>query len=171
MLLALPNVRRRNVRIENLVLLVEDDAPLKRSLEKFLNQAGYAYESCSTAREALTLAEKLRHDVVIVEYHLPDSNGTSLLEKLKLHAPKAAAIVLSEYDFQAVATDLNRARIEFYLKKPFDLVDLETALSSACVKAGRPAQDEDWNGADSRGVLASTSTEGNLGNGNSTASS
>lgn len=159
------------MRVENLVLLVEDDAPLKRSLEKFLNRAGYAFDSCSTAREALSLAEKLRHDVVIVEYHLPDSNGASLLEKLMLHAPKTSAIVLSEYDFQAVATDLNRVGVEFYLKKPFDLVELETALSSACVKAGKPIQNEDWHEANPRGVLASTSRKGNPGNGNSTARS
>ena len=101
------------------------------------------FDSCSTAREALALAEKLRHDVVIVEYHLPDSNGTSLLEKLKLLAPKTAAILLSEYDFQAIANELGRVRIESFLKKPFDLVELEAALSSACSKA-RPIRNGSW---------------------------
>ncbi len=132
------------MRVENLVLLVEDDAPLKRSLEKFLNQAGYAFDSCSTAREALALAEKLRHDIVIVEYHLPDADGASLIEKLMLVAPKTVAIVLSEYDFQAIANDLNRVTFGSYLKKPFDLVEIEAALCSACSKAGKPIQTGDW---------------------------
>ena len=47
-------------------------------------------------------------DVVIVEYHLPDANGHSLIEKLNLLAPEAAIIVLSEYDFQDSGRVLHR---------------------------------------------------------------
>jgi DNA-binding response OmpR family regulator len=156
------------VHAENLVLLVEDDAPLKRSLEKFLNQAGYAFDSCSTAREALVLAEKHRHDVVIVEYHLPDSNGSSLIEKLMLVAPAASAILLSKYDFQAIADDLDRVEIGSFLKKPFDLVELETALSSACSKAGKPIQNSCRQPeVNYEGMPASTFVRGTLRNGNS----
>lgn len=155
------------MRVENRVLLVEDDAPLKRSLEKFLNQAGYAFASCTTAREALALAEKLRYDIVIVEYHLPDANGASLLEKLMLNAPNAAAIVLSEYDFQAIANELNRVEFEFYLKKPFDLVELEAALTSARTKAGKLIQKDDQQSRTGyEGVPASTFMRGTLRNGN-----
>ncbi|MFZ2447221.1 MAG: response regulator [Syntrophobacteraceae bacterium] len=156
------------MRVQNLVLLVEDDAPLKRSLEKFLNQAGYAFDSCSTAREALALAEKLRHDVVIVEYHLPDANGSSFLEKLMLLAPKTAAIVLSEYDFQAIANDLDRVKIEFYLKKPFDLVEFESALSSACSKASKPIRNGNrQSNLSIKGLPASIPMQGTLRDGDS----
>lgn len=156
------------MRVQNLVLVVEDDAPLKRSLEKFLNQAGYAFDSCSTAREALVLAEKLRHDVVILEYHLPDSNGASLLEKLMRIAPKTAAIVLSEFDFQAVANELGRVRIESFLKKPFDLIELENALSSACSKTGKSIPGGDRQASTNlEGTPASIFKQGTLRNGNS----
>ncbi|MCE5334652.1 MAG: response regulator [Desulfobacteraceae bacterium] len=154
------------MRVENHVLLVEDDAPLRRSLEKFLNQAGYAFDSCSTAREALALAEKTRHNVVILEYHLPDANGPSLIEKLMLLSPVTAAIVISEFDFQAIANDLDRVKIESFLKKPFDLVELEAALSSACVKASRPVRNGTWQTEAKReGMSASTFMRGPLRNG------
>lgn len=154
------------MRVQNLVLLVEDDAPLRRSLEKFLNQAGYAFDSCSTAREALALVEKFQHNVVILEYHLPDANGHSLIEKLMLLSPVTAAIVISEFDFQAIADDLDRVRIKSFLKKPFDLVELEAALSSACLKASKPVR----NGArqpeaNPEGMSASSFMRGPLGNG------
>jgi DNA-binding NarL/FixJ family response regulator len=74
---------------------------------------------------------------VILEYHLPDANGPSLIEKLMHIAPAAAAIVISEYDFQAIADDLDRVKIDMFLKKPFDIVDFEAALRSACAKVGR----------------------------------
>ncbi len=132
------------MRVENLVLLVEDDASLKRSLEKFLDRAGYAFHSCSTASQALALAQKAPPHVVILEYHLPDANGHSLIEKLNLVAPDAVAIVLSEYDFQAVADDLDRVQVQTFLKKPFDLVDFEAALCSACAKTSMNPGKCEW---------------------------
>jgi DNA-binding NtrC family response regulator len=113
------------------VLLVEDEASLRRSLEKCLERAGYTFECCSTARDALALAERLDPDIVIAEYHLPDANGVALLEKLTRIVPNATAILLSEYDFQAIAKDVLHVNVRSFLKKPFDLVELEAALSSA----------------------------------------
>ena len=156
------------MRADNLVLLVEDDAPLKRSLEKFLNQAGYAFDSCSTARDALALVEKHNHDVVILDYHLPDADGAKLLEKLTLVAPTVSAIVLSKYDFQVIANDLDRVKIGSFLKKPFDLVELESALSSACSKASKPIRNGSWQPEmNYEGMPASTFVQGTLRTGNS----
>ena len=124
------------VGAENLLLLVEDDSSLRRCLGKFLDQEGYSYQSCSTAAQALAIADIAHPDVVILEYHLPDANGCSLIEKLNLVSPGAVVIVISEFDFQAIAEDLYRVKIEKFLKKPFDLVDFENALCSACAKAG-----------------------------------
>jgi len=155
------------VRVENLVLLVEDDASLRRSLEKFLDRAGYAFHSCSTASQALAHAQKAPPHVVILEYHLTDANGHSLIEKLNLVAPETVAIVLSQYDFQAVAEDLDRVQIQTFLKKPFDLVDFEAALRSACAKASRnPGKGEWLPEVKPQGVPASKFVRGTLRNRN-----
>ncbi len=125
------------VHTENLVLLVEDDAPLRRSLEKFFNTAGYPFQSCSTAAQALNLVQAHAPRVVVLEYHLPDANGCSLLKQLNLIVPELTAIVLSEFDFHAVACKLNRVKIQTFLQKPFDLIDFESALRSACLESGK----------------------------------
>ena len=119
----------------NQVLLVEDEASLRRSLVKYLERAGYFFECCSTARDALALAERLDPDIVIAEYHLPDANGLALIEKLILMLPDVESILLSEYDYQSVAKDMLHVEVRSFLKKPFDLVELEAALSSARSKA------------------------------------
>ena len=116
---------------KNRILLVEDEASLRRSLENYLERAGYAFECCSTARDALVLAERHPPEIVIAEYHLPDANGLGLLEKLTRIAPNLAGILLSEYDFQVVAKDFVHVTVGSFLKKPFDLVEFEAALSSA----------------------------------------
>ncbi len=119
----------------NRVLLVEDEPSLRRSLEKYLKRAGYTFECCSTARDALALAERLAPEIVIAEYHLPDANGLTLLGKLIRILPDVAVILLSEYDYQAVAKDVLHAQTLWFLKKPFDIVEFEAALSSARSKA------------------------------------
>jgi len=126
------------------VLLVEDEAPLRRSLEKYLEGAGYAFDSCSNAREALNRVAKRRYDIVIAEYHLPDANGSTLLEQVKRILPDVEMIMIAEFDLQAVAADLSRVNVQWYLKKPFDVVDLETALSSAQSKADTSTGNVDW---------------------------
>ena len=119
----------------NQVLLVEDEASLRRSLVKYLERAGYAFECCSTARDALALAERLDPDIVIAEYHLPDANGLALIEKLTRMLPDIATILLSKHDYQAVVKDVLHVEVRSFLKKPFDLVEFEAALSSARSKS------------------------------------
>ncbi len=130
--------------VEYPVLIVEDDAPFRRSLENFLHRAGYAFHSCSNSRDALALAEVVRPCVVIVEYHLSDGNGVALLQKLMRIVPEAEPILISEYDFQAVAPMLVGVRAGSFLKKPFDLVELESALSCACGKGGESGGTLEW---------------------------
>lgn len=129
---------------ENRVLLVEDEAPLRRSLEKFLERSGYPYDSCSCAHDALRLAQCSSYSVIILEYHLPDANGGTLLENLKLIHPDMASIVISEYDFPAVSRELLKAEVRSFLKKPFDLVELESAMISACSKRSKLFRESEW---------------------------
>ncbi len=111
------------------VLLVEDNPPLRRSLENYLERAGYICDSCSTAWESFLLTDEHSYDIVIAEYLLPDANGAELLRKLLLKAPHMETILLSQFDFQWVAENLPDFDLHCFLKKPFDLDDFEMALT------------------------------------------
>jgi CheY-like chemotaxis protein len=116
------------------LLLVQDEAPLRRSLESFLRRGGYAFDSCGTAREALANVNHHPYRVAIVDYHLSDGDGAALIERLRTVQPNLLAIMLSAYDFQAIAEELRAIDVHAFLKKPFDPIDLETALRSACAR-------------------------------------
>lgn len=124
-------MRGGGVVVDTRVLLVEADAPFRRSLKNFLERAGYTYESCSSGREALRIATAFNPDAVIAEYHLPDANGAELLGKIMEISPDVRTILISEFDFPVVADVLVRVQLSVgsFLKKPFDLAELETALS------------------------------------------
>jgi ActR/RegA family two-component response regulator len=142
--------------VEFPVLLVEDDAPFRRSLENFLGRAGYTFYSCANTRDALMLAEAVRPGILIVEYHLSDGNGVTLLRNLMRIVPEAKRILISEYDFQAVAPRLVDVPVGSFLKKPFDVVDLECALSGASSNGGKSSDTLEWNrGLSGEGMPAS----------------
>jgi DNA-binding NarL/FixJ family response regulator len=101
-------------------------------LETFLRSGGYAFDSCGTTREALAHANHHAYRVAIVDYHLCDGDGVALIERLRTVQPNLLAIMLSVYDFQAIAEELQAIDVHAFLKKPFDPIDLETALRSAC---------------------------------------
>jgi DNA-binding NtrC family response regulator len=124
-----------DVKLDSRLMLVENEAPLRRSLENFLQTGGYNFQSCSNAREALALAQAIHPDVVIVEHRLPDACGLALVDKLGKICPHLVAAVISEYDFKLIADKFERFQIDYFLKKPFDPVELETVLCSSCSKA------------------------------------
>ena len=94
---------------------------------------------------------------MILGYHLPDANSPSLIEKLELNNPYSAASLISKYDFQSITNDFDGVRVESFLRKPFDLVDFEIALSAAFSKVSEPGR-KDVRQADRKS--ASTLTQG-----------
>lgn len=114
------------------LLLVEDESPFKRSLETFFKRGGYTFDSCSTSREALIQAGLCRYDVVIVDYRLSDGDGLGLIRSLRALCPDLTTIMISAYDYQVLTHERPENYVDCYLRKPFDPVDLETAVRSAC---------------------------------------
>ena len=116
------------------ILLVESEAPLRRSLENFLRTGGYSFRSCSSGCDALKLAREFRPHVAVVEYRLPDACGMRVIDELMRKRLALSAAVIAEYDFQWLARDFARSNVECYLKKPFDPVELESVLRTCCLK-------------------------------------
>jgi DNA-binding NtrC family response regulator len=119
------------------MFVVENEASARCSLTKHLERAGYAFDCCSTARDALVLAERLDFDIVTTEYHLSHANGLALLEMLTRMLPDVAAILLSECDSQTVAKQMFHVKVRSFLKKLFDLVQLEATLPFALSKTSQ----------------------------------
>ncbi len=68
------------------ILLVDDDALLRRSLAYNLEQAGYRVSTEATAEDALALAQRHRPDLVILDIGLPGMNGRDALRQFRERA-------------------------------------------------------------------------------------
>ena len=120
---------QRNLFSSARILLVESDAPFRRSLENGVKRAGYLFDSCSTCDQARQLAKARRYDLCVVEYHLRDGNGARLVAELKKVHATLRAVLISFYDFEWISRDVTSVA-DGFLKKPFDLLDFERMIHS-----------------------------------------
>lgn len=77
------------------VVLIEDDAAVREALSFSLEIEGYRVHSFRTGREAASDAAAQTCTCLIVDYGLPDTNGLSLLRRLRRQGISAPAILIT----------------------------------------------------------------------------
>ena len=106
------------------VLVVDDEAQIRKVLTRHLEKEGYAVNTAQDGSEALELIRKDPPDLVISDLKMPEMTGVQLLEEIRKFAPQLPFILLSS---AATPEEVERARqlgISDYIPKPFDFDDL-----------------------------------------------
>jgi two-component system KDP operon response regulator KdpE len=117
------------------VLVVDDDRAIRLVARFILEGAGYAVTEAGTAAEALESLHTARwvFAVVLLDYTLPDRNGTELLPELRAVAPRARVVLTSGRP----AEDVPEHGADAYLPKPFTREQLLAAICTANAVAAR----------------------------------
>jgi CheY-like chemotaxis protein len=105
------------------ILVVDDDAFIRRVVRDALESEGFAVATSGDAVEALGVANSLQPAVVILDVHLPDMRGEVVAKKLNERNNGAIQIVTMTGD-ETVADSAREMRAVAYLRKPFDIEDL-----------------------------------------------
>ena len=105
------------------ILVVDDEKYIRKGLAVTIKEAGSQFVICGEAgngREALSLIEKHRPDVVITDIKMPRMDGIELVEALNESYPKIRKIILSGFDeFDYVRKSMKSGALD-YLLKPVD---------------------------------------------------
>jgi len=110
------------------LLLIEDDAPLAEALTAFLRGKGFVVDTAATLAQARAALPAAHWGALLLDLHLPDGDGLSLLPLLQRHYPDCSVIILTARD---QITDRIRgldAGADDYLVKPFDPDELLARL-------------------------------------------
>ena len=115
------------------VLVVDDEASIRRNLSVGLFQRGYEVEGCEGGLPALERIEAAQragapHNVVILDIRLPDIDGLHLLEVIKNTYPDLPVVVISGYGDDQTVERVSAFRGSAYLDKPFELGALEAEM-------------------------------------------
>ncbi|MCA9431010.1 MAG: response regulator, partial [Candidatus Omnitrophica bacterium] len=69
------------------ILVVDDEANIRKFLKKSLERDGYEVRLAGTGEEALTSLEDERPDLLVLDVWLPDANGMDLLSDIRRTDP------------------------------------------------------------------------------------
>jgi two-component system, OmpR family, KDP operon response regulator KdpE len=105
------------------VLVVEDDAALRRALRTSLRARSLDVLECATGADALVLVADGRPDVVLLDLGLPDIDGVEALRRMRSFSD-TPVVVLTARDRQSDKIAALDAGADDYVTKPFDVEEL-----------------------------------------------
>jgi two-component system nitrogen regulation response regulator NtrX len=107
----------------NHVLIVDDEAEIRESLEGILREEGYLVTTCATASEALELIRDADYDVVLLDIWLPDRDGLETLGEIRrMESPGVPEVVIvSGHGTIEAAVRATKLGAYDFLEKPLSL--------------------------------------------------
>jgi two-component system NtrC family response regulator len=118
------------------ILVIDDDASLRRVLEYHLSSAGYDTLAASTGEEGLSLFMQSRPDLIITDMNMPGISGLQLLSSVKEQSPEALVIIITAFGSVDVAVEAMKAGAYDYITKPFNRDELLLIVDKALRFAG-----------------------------------
>lgn len=116
------------------VLVVDDDAGVRRTLGDILTIKGYEPHVCSGGREAAALAGSVCPDVALIDLRLEGASGLRVMQELRVVSPETECIVLTGHASQDSAIEAMNLGAYAYVQKPFDVDHLLFTIRRAFEK-------------------------------------
>ena len=112
------------------VLIIEKDNTVRQSLSYFI---GHYKNSevflAGSKKDGISLFQTIPFDIVLCGDCLPDGSGLEILREWISQNPKLVSILMTVQNDERLRQEALRAGVKGYLVKPFDLKQLEEAIS------------------------------------------
>ena len=113
------------------ILVVDDEAKMRRLLEIMLTQLDYVVYQAADGQEALDFLSKQAVDLVITDLRMPKIDGIELLRQLRERDNDVSVIVVTAYGTVETAVDTMKYGACDYIVRPFELEAVEAAVKRA----------------------------------------
>jgi DNA-binding response OmpR family regulator len=110
------------------VLLIEDDARIRESVERGLGARGFVVSSAPDGTAGLDLARKLDVDLVLLDLLLPGRQGLDVLEDIRAAKPRLPVIAVTALDDTGSRVSGLDAGADDYITKPFSVDELAARI-------------------------------------------
>jgi two-component system, OmpR family, response regulator len=117
------------------VLLVDDDAPIRRMLERTLTAEGYAVSAVADGGAALAHVERSVPDVIVLDVAMPGLDGLAVTRRLRAKGLAVPILLLTARDAVSDRVAGLDGGADDYLTKPFSFAELLARLR-ALVRRG-----------------------------------
>jgi DNA-binding NtrC family response regulator len=102
------------------ILIIDDEAAIRESLETLLEFEGYSVESAETGAEGLARLSERTFDLVLLDFALPDRNGLEILSDIRARDAQLAVIMITAYGTLDNAVRAMQKGATNFIQKPWD---------------------------------------------------
>jgi two-component system response regulator MprA len=123
------------------LLLVDDDPPIRRMLERTLSAEGYEVRAAADGGAALAAVERSVPDAIVLDVTMPGLDGLAVTRRLRAKGLRVPILLLTARDAVHERVAGLDAGADDYLVKPFDADEL-SARVRALLRRNAPAPGE-----------------------------
>jgi DNA-binding NtrC family response regulator len=110
------------------ILIVEDEAKMRRLLELNLGEDGFTTFSAGDAESGLKLLRENSIDLVVTDLKLPGMNGLEFLQAIKHQNAALPVVVMTAFGSVETAVEAMKAGASDYVLKPFSLAEMRMVI-------------------------------------------
>ncbi len=114
------------------VLIIDDEAAIRESLQTLLEMEGYSVETAESGAQGLARMAEQPFDLVLLDFALPERNGIEILRDIRERDPQLSVIMITAYGTVENAVNAMQAGAVNFIQKPWDneklLADIRTCI-------------------------------------------
>jgi DNA-binding NtrC family response regulator len=111
------------------ILLIDDDEWIRDSMGSFFDSEGCLFQAVESAEAGVDALRAGDCDIIIADYRLPGMDGLTFFNRIRTSHAAAIKILITAYGDDRLAENAVEAGVDEYIQKPFDMQDIEDALS------------------------------------------
>jgi two-component system KDP operon response regulator KdpE len=115
---------------QNSVLVVDDEASLRKTLRTSLTASGFAIEEARSGEEALTTIQRRPFDLVLLDINMPGIGGIDACRRIRGTSPHVGIIMITVRDLDDDKVRALEAGADDYVTKPFKFRELRARVQA-----------------------------------------
>ncbi|MCO4746944.1 MAG: sigma-54-dependent Fis family transcriptional regulator [Proteobacteria bacterium] len=116
------------------ILVIDDDASNRVTLERLLNREGFDVHQAASGREGLDLFRQQPVDLVLTDFKMPGMSGIDVLRAILTLDPDVEVLVMTAYGTVETAVEAMKEGAYDFVAKPLKRLDLVTTVRKALEK-------------------------------------
>jgi CheY-like chemotaxis protein len=113
------------------VLVVDDDAAVRKSIDRVLTGNGYAVITAENGEEALRKLNEEKYDLVYTDIRMPGMSGLEVAEHVKAQRPWTPVVIITGYGTDAAESRAKAAGVSSFMHKPLSPEMIEDSARDA----------------------------------------
>ena len=113
------------------ILIIEDDALVRKTLTSQLGKRGFEVTAAETGEDGVRSFAESSPDLVLLDVRLPDIDGLEVLRRIKARNRRAIIVVMTAFDDMKTTVEAVKLGAYEYLVKPLNTAELELTIDKA----------------------------------------